>query len=371
VTGIAQYPPAGRLEVREFVHQPADARVVFGVGSRHRLPEELARLGLRRVLFIGGADPLQGEAEELVAALGDSIVARIIEVAQHVPAAIADEALDVAAGAGVDSVVALGGGSATGLAKAVALSTALPVVAVPTTYAGSEMTDIWGRTENGEKVTGRDPRVRPKMVIYDAELTVGMPAGLTGVSGLNALAHCVEAAYDTQASPITRLLAVEGARALAAALPVVVDNGHDLAARSETLYGAWLAGTALGSARMAVHHRLCHILGGTFGLPHAETHACVLPYAVAFNQQAAEDALRASQLALATTTSTAAALWELGRRVGAPRSLAELGLTRDEALQAAVILASHPVNNPRPLDPDGARTLLLAAYEGLRPAAEA
>jgi alcohol dehydrogenase class IV len=371
VTGVAERSPAGRLEVREFVHQPSAARVVFGLGARHRLPEELARLGLHRVLFIGGAEPLQGEAEELVDALGDSVVARIIEIAQHVPAAGADAAVEVAAEAGVDGVVALGGGSATGLAKAVALRTTLPVVAVPTTYAGSEMTDIWGRTENGEKVTGRDPRVRPKTVVYDVELTVGMPAGLTGTSGLNALAHCVEAAYDTQASPITRLLAVEGARALAAALPAVVDNGHDLAARSETLYGAWLAGIALGSARMAVHHRVCHILGGTFGLPHAETHACLLPYAVAFNQEAAQDALGKIQLALATTTSSAAALWDIGRRVGAPRSLAELGLTRDEGLQAAVILASHPVNNPRPLDPDGARALLLAAYEGLRPAAEA
>jgi maleylacetate reductase len=367
MTRVAPHAPAGRIAVREFVHQPNAARVVFGAGTRHRLPAELDLMGLRRVLFIGGADPLQKEAEELVAALGDSVVCRIIEIAQHVPAAGADAAVGVAVGAGVDGVVALGGGSATGLAKAVALSIGLPVIAVPTTYAGSEMTDIWGRTENGEKVTGRDPRVRPVAVVYDVELTVGMPAGLTATSGLNALAHCVEAAYDTQAGPVTRLLAAEGARALAAGLPGAVDDGHDLAARSETLYGAWLAGTALGSARMAVHHRVCHILGGMFGLPHAETHAAFLPYAVAFNQVAAAEALAKVQQAMATTTSTAAALWDLGRRVGAPASLAELGLSRDDARRAADTLASHPVDNPRPVDAVGARGLLLDAYEGLRP----
>ncbi len=355
------------LVAREFVHQPVGTRVVFGAGARARIPAEVDAAGIRRVLLIGRADPLQDVADEITTALGSVCAAWIADVAQHVPTADVRAALDVAARAEVDGVVALGGGSATGLAKAVALDTGLPVLAVPTTYAGSEMTDIWGRTENREKHTGRDPRVRPRTVVYDVELTVGMPAHLTGVSGLNALAHCVEAAYDSQADPVTVLLAVEGARALALALPAAVDDGNDLAARSEALYGAWLAGTALGSARMGVHHRLCHILGGTFGLSHAETHAAVLPYAVAFNQSVAHAELAPIARAVGGEHGVAAAVWDLGRRIGTPRSLAELGLGHDDALAAADLLAAHPVENPRRVDADGARDLLLAAHTGDRP----
>lgn len=355
------------LRAREFVHQPATTRVVFGAGTRARIPEEVDADGMRRVLLIGGADPLQDVAAEITAALGSVCAEWIVDTAQHVPIAEVGRALDKAGRAEVDGVVALGGGSATGLAKAVALETGLPILAVPTTYAGSEMTDIWGRTENGNKVTGRDPRVRPRTVVYDVELTLGMPAHLTGVSGLNALAHCVEAAYDSQADPVTRVLAVEGARALALALPAAVDDDHDLGARSEALYGAWLAGTALGSARMGVHHRLCHILGGTFDLPHAETHAAVLPHAVAFNQTVAHTDLAPIARAVGGEDGPAGALWDLGRRVGAPRSLAELGLSHDDALAAAELLAAHPMDNPRPVDADGARELVLAAHAGSRP----
>ncbi|WP_245833853.1 maleylacetate reductase [Streptomyces aidingensis] len=351
------------------MHDLPGARVVFAAGARHRLPEETARLGLRRVLFVGGDGPLRRTAGELVAALGGTVAARIDEVVQHVPAAEAAAAVRTARRCGADGLVALGGGSATGLAKAVALEMGLPVLAVPTTYAGSEMTDIWGRTDDHAKTTGRDPRVRPRTVIYDVELTLGMPAALTAASGLNALAHCAEAAYDPAAGPVVRLLAVEGARALAAGLPDAVARGRDLAARAETLYGAWLAGTALGAARMGVHHSLCHLLGGAFALPHAETHAVVLPHAIAFNRQAARAALAPLDRALgAGPGGSAAALWDLGRRVGVPRSLAELGLSREDALRTAEALGARAVTNPRPVGPGDARELVLAAYHGLRPA---
>ncbi len=349
------------------MHQPVGTRVVFGCGTRRRIPDELARMGLRHVLLVGGDDPLRQVGDELAAALGNTLAARIIEVAQHVPAAAARHAVEVAVRAGVDGVVTIGGGSSTGLAKTVALETGLPVLAVPTTYAGSEMTDIWGRTESADKKTGRDPRVRPRTVVYDVELTLGMPARLTGISGLNALAHCVEAAYDSEADPVTVVLAAEGARALGAALGAAVDDGRNLAARSETLYGAWLAGTALGSARMGVHHRLCHVLGGTFGLPHAETHAVVLPFAVAFNAVAAAPALARIGGVLPGRDGVAATLWDLGRRVGAPASLAELGLGPADAIRAAEALAAHPGPNPRPVDRCGAHDLLSAALEGTRP----
>lgn len=257
MTGTERTHSSRRLAVHGFVRETAPVRVVFGTGTRDRLPDELDRIGLHRVLLIGGTPPLAGVADDLAAALGATVGARIIDHAQHVPASDARAAITAAAEARVDGIVAIGGGSAVGLAKVIALDTGLPVIAVPTTYAGSEMTDMWGRTDDRDKVTGRAPRVRPRCVIYDVELTLGMPAELTATSGLNALAHCAEAAYDSRADPITVLLAIEGARALTAALPAAVADGHDVTARSETLYGAWLAGSALGSARMGVHHRLC------------------------------------------------------------------------------------------------------------------
>jgi len=199
--------------VHDFVHQPTRTRVVFAPGSRRRLSAEVERLDLHRVILIGGANLLQQVGDEFAEDLGTVLAGRIVDAAQHVPAATAAMAVATASRVGADGIVTLGGGSVIGLAKAVALETGLPILAVPTTYAGSEMTDIWGRTENATKITGRDPRVRPRVVLYDVELTLDMPASLTGISGLNALAHCVEAAYDLAASPITRLLAVEGARA--------------------------------------------------------------------------------------------------------------------------------------------------------------
>lgn len=359
---------AADATVREFVHDMPATRVVLAAGARNRVADEVAVLGWQRILLIGGDDPLRAVGDEIAVALGPLVGARISDTAQHVPTATATAATATARRIEADGLVALGGGSAIGLAKAVALDTGLRILAVPTTYAGSEMTDIWGRTDGDHKTTGRDPRVRPVAVVYDVELTTGMPAGLTAVSGLNALAHCVEAAYDAQASPITRLLAVEGARLLATWLPAAVADGRDLRARAEVQYGAHLAGTALGAARMGVHHSLCHVLGGTFGLPHAETHAVVLPYAVAFNQAAAQAALAPLTAALqAGNDGTAGALWDLGRDVGAPRSLAELGLTADDALRAARDLADHRIANPRPIEPDGARQLVLAAYHGARP----
>ncbi|GAA5119427.1 maleylacetate reductase [Haloechinothrix salitolerans] len=361
-------PVATEAVIREFVHEMPATRVVLAAGARNNVPDEVASLAWQRVLLIGGDEPLRAVGDEIAAALGPWVGARISDTAQHVPTAAATAATATARRIAADGLVALGGGSAIGLAKAVALDTGLRILAVPTTYAGSEMTDIWGRTDGGRKTTGRDPRVRPVAVVYDVELTTGMPAGLTAVSGLNALAHCVEAAYDAQASPITRLLAVEGARLLATWLPDAVADGRELRARAEVQYGAHLAGTALGAARMGVHHSLCHILGGTFGLPHAETHAVVLPYAVAFNQTAAQAALAPLAAALdVNDVGIAATLWDLGRKVGAPRSLAEFGLTAHDAVRAARHLAEHHISNPRPVDPEGARELVLAAYHGKRP----
>jgi maleylacetate reductase len=279
----------------------------------------------------------------------------------HVPVEVADEAVDVARKLDADGCVAVGGGSAIGLGKALALRAGLPLIAVPSTYAGSEMTPVWGLTENGVKRTGRDRAVLPRSVVYDPELTLSMPPALSGTSGMNAIAHAVEALYAPDASPVISLMAEEGVRSLAAALPVVAD------ARSQALYGAWLCGACLGATTMGLHHKLCHVLGGTFNLPHADTHTVVLPYVLAFNSPAVPTALAALRRALGTP-DPALGLYDLAGRLGAPRSLAALGLPREGIERAVGLAAATPYANPREASPDDLRAILTAAYEGAPPA---
>jgi alcohol dehydrogenase class IV len=262
--------------------------------------------------------------------------------------------------------VAIGGGSTIGLGKAIALESPLPIVAVPTTYAGSEMTPIYGLTEGGVKKTGRDRRVLPATVLYDPALTLSLPPQISGPSGMNALAHCVEALYAEDANPLITLVAVEGIRALSRSLPVVVRQPENLDARSDAQYGAWLGGTALGAVGMAIHHKLCHTLGGSFNLPHAEVHTVVLPHAAAFNRDAAPEAMRLAAGAL-DTADAAQGLYDLAVQVGAPTSLKEIGMPRDGLDRAATLATENPYYNPRPIDYASVRQLLEDAYEGRRP----
>jgi alcohol dehydrogenase class IV len=349
-----------------FVYEALPARVVFGAGSLEKLPEELERMGVRRALVL--STPEQWSiAAEITANLGERAVGLFDRAAMHVPAEVAQAARDEAWRLKADGCVAVGGGSTTGLAKAIALTAELPILAIPTTYAGSEMTPIWGLTEGGLKRTGRDTRVLPKTVIYDPRLTLTLPAALSATSGMNAIAHCVEALYTKDANPITSLMAEEGIRSLAAALPVIVREPDNLGARSEALYGAWLAGSVLAAVGMALHHKLCHTLGGTFGLPHAETHTVVLPHAAAYNAEAAPEAMARVARALGGDEAPGA-LFDLARALGAPVSLAALGMPREGLDRAADLAVESPYWNPQPLTRDGVRRLLEDAFEGRRPA---
>ena len=342
-------------------------RVVFGPGSLAGLPDEVAALGLTRVLVL--CSPEQEETGRLVAAaLGERVVGVLAEARMHVPVEVATRARDLARELGADGCVAVGGGSAVGLGKAIALEHGLPVVAVPTTYAGSEMTPVWGLTEGGQKRTGRDRRVLPRSVVYDPELTVTLPAQLSATSGMNAIAHAVEALYAPDATPIVSLMAEEGARALVAALPRVVADGADLEARGEAQYGAWLCGAVLGATTMSLHHKLCHTLGGTLDLPHAQTHTVVLPHALAYNAPAAPHAVAALRRALGGASDPARELWELAGRLGAPRSLAELGMAEADIARVADLAVAQPYANPRPVTRDGVEALLRAAWAGHPPA---
>ena len=350
--------------MREFSYQALPGRVVFGAGTaRTQLAEELRRVPAHRVLLVVSAAK-RSLATELTAPMSELIAATYPGVRPHVPLEVAEEARALAAETGADAVLSIGGGSTTGTAKAVALTTGLPAIAVPTSYAGSEVTPVWGLTEAGRKTTGVDLAVLPRSVIYDPELTVTLPARLSAVSGFNALAHCVEAFWGPGRNPISNLLAEEGIAALVQGLPAVVDDGTDLAARSDALYGAYLAGTAFAVAGSGLHHKICHVLGGAFGLPHADTHAVVLPYVLAFNQDHATAA--AARVARAVgDDDPARGLRRLADRLGVPRGLQQLGLRREQVPEAVrLIREAMPADNPRPVRDRDLERLLRAAWAG-------
>ncbi|CAM5533920.1 maleylacetate reductase [Eoetvoesiella caeni] len=349
----------------DFIYEALPTRVIFGQGKLQSLPHEVERLGARRVLVL--STPQQEPWAQNVSELLGSVSAGIYSNAtMHTPVEISEQAVAQVQRLEADCVVALGGGSTTGLGKAIALRTGLPQIAVPTTYAGSEMTPILGETENGVKTTKRLPVILPKTVIYDVDLSLTLPAALSATSGLNAMAHAVEALYAQDRNPVTSIMAEEGLAAFARALPTITQSPKDIEARSDALYGAWLCGICLASAGMALHHKLCHVLGGAFDLPHAQTHAVMLPHTAAYNSKAAADAMQRIARAL-NAPDAAQGLWDLAGKLGAPRSLKELGMPEAGIELATELALKNPYWNPRPLEADGIRKLLARAWAGEAP----
>ncbi len=351
--------------MRSFVYTALPARVVFGVGALDKLGEEIERLGAQRALVLSTPEQ-RASAEDVAKRLGARAAGVYDKAVMHTPIEAAEEARRVAAELKADCCVAIGGGSTTGLGKAIALTSGLPIVAIPTTFAGSEMTPIQGITADGVKKTVRDLRMLPKTVIYDPRLLLTLPARIAGPSGMNGIAHCVEALYAQDANPVTSLMAEEGIRALAQSLPTVVREPQNLEARGDALYGAWLAGASLGAVGMALHHKLCHTLGGTFNLPHAETHTIVLPHATRYNAQAAPEAMARIARALGAS-DPARGLYDLAKTIGAPLALKDIGMPADGLDRAAELAVTNPYWNPRPLERGAIRELLQAAWEGRRP----
>ncbi|QOT80460.1 maleylacetate reductase [Cupriavidus basilensis] len=359
--------------MKSFVYQSHPQRVVFGAGALDRLGAEIDALGARRVLVLSTPGQ-RGQAEHVADLLGERAAGVFDGAVMHVPIESARAAREQAARLGADGAVAIGGGSTIGLGKAIALESGLPIVAVPTTYSGSEMTPIFGLTEGGIKRTGRDARVLPRTVVYDPELTLGLPLMLSVTSGINAIAHAAEGLYASDANPVASLMAREGIAALGRALPAIRQahasgSAPDmLAARSDALYGAWLCGSVLANVGMSLHHKLCHTLGGSFNLPHAEVHTIVLPHALAYNASAAPEAIATVASALGAA-SAPQALFDLARDNGAPVALRDIGM-RDRDLDRACELALlNQYPNPRPLERAAIRQLLQDAFEGARPAA--
>ncbi len=351
----------------EFTAAHPAVRVRFGAGIRKAVAEEIEALGARRALILT-APPQAALADEFADLAGGYAAGRYAKAAMHTPVAISEEATEEARRIGADVLIAVGGGSTTGLGKAIALRTDLPQIVVPTTYAGSEATGILGQTENGVKTTLTSPRVQPEVILYDAELVATLPVAMTVTSALNAMAHAAEGLYARDRSPISSLMAVEGLRAFRDSLPKVIAAPENLGGRGETLYGAWLCGTVLGQVGMALHHKLCHTLGGSFDLPHAETHAVILPHAIAFNAGAAPDLL-APVSDLFGHDDAGQGLWRFAKASGAPLALRDLGMKEGDLDRAADLAAANPYWNPRPVTRDGIRQLLQAAWAGDQPAA--
>ena len=347
-----------------FVYNAPAMRVVFGAGSVAELAKEVDRLGAKRALLL--ATPGRTAMVKSVAdPLGIRVAGVFDRVVMHTPLELAEEARRLAASVQADCCVVVGGGSTIGFGKAIALTSALPLLAVPTTYSGSEMTTIWGISEGGAKKTGRDPKVLPKTVIYDPALTLDLSPHVSAASGMNAMAHCVEALYAHDGNPIVSMMAEEGIRALASALPRVMENPKDIDARSNALYGAWLAGCTISTTSIALHHKLCHVLGGSFNLPHAETHSIVLPHVVRYNESAAE-AMRRIERALGKRDA-AAAIYDLEKKLRLPLRLADIGMKEQDLERAARIAADAPYPNPRKVEYAPVLELLRHAYKGLRP----
>ena len=351
--------------MRSFIYNQLPGRVVFGTGALDRLPRETELLGAKHALVLSTPGQ-KARAQGLADRLGSRCAGVFPHAVMHVPIETAREARTQASRLGADCAVAFGGGSTIGLAKAIAMESRLPILAIPTTYSGSEMTAVHGITEAGIKRTGRDQGVLPRTVIYDPALTVGLPVAVTVTSACNAIAHAVEALYAQDCNPISSLMAEEGIHALAHGLPRVVKAPSDLDARSDCLYGAWLCGAVLGAVGMALHHKLCHVLGGTWNLPHAETHTVILPHAMAYNYAAARAAMRAAERAL-DVPQAAQGIYDLMKGLGAPLALRDIGMPETGLDRAAELATQQPYFNPRPVERAGIRALLDAAFHGRRP----
>lgn len=339
-----------------FVHTGLATRVVFGRGRIAEAASEARRLGMKRPLVVTTGQ--QADAGAVLTSETGGVA--FAGAAMHTPVEVTEKAMALVHAENCDGTIALGGGSSTGLGKAIAWRTDLPQLVIPTSYAGSEMTNILGETAAGSKTTKRDAKIQPESVIYDPDLLATLPDPFAATSGMNAIAHAVEGLYAVDGNPVISLMAEEGIRALSTALPKGKD-GHD-----EALFGAWLCGAVLGSAAMALHHKLCHVLGGTFDLPHAETHTVILPHATAYNAIGADQAMARIARALGAT-SAAQGLFDLAKKLKAPLALKDIGMPETGLDRATDIAVSNPYPNPRKLDRDAIRQLLDDAFHGRRP----
>jgi len=338
---------------------------MFGPDGVSKVSDAADGLGCGRLLVLS-TEQQSNTALKIVESLGSLCAGVHAHAVMHTPTNVTDEAMKVVSELRVDGLLSIGGGSTIGLGKAIALRTNLPQIVIPTTYAGSEVTPILGQTENDVKTTLRSPKVLPEVVIYDPEMTYSLPTAMSITSGINAIAHAIEALYAQDKNPVSTMMAVAGATALIDALPLIAKDQLDVGAREKAFYGSWLCGTVLGNVGMALHHKLCHTLGGLFDLPHAETHTVVLPHVVAYNEKQVAELLMPIANAL-NTDRVGTGLFTFAQQLDAPTSLRELGMPEHGIDLAAEQAMANPYWNPRPLEQQEIRQLISNAYHGISP----
>ena len=349
---------------RSFEYSGRSPHVIFAPGSRSRLAEQAKKLDCGTLIVL--ATPEQQDiAEEMHGHLGSASAGIFAKATMHTPVHVTEQAMQELRDRKAGGILAVGGGSTIGLGKALKLRSRLPYIALPTTYAGSEVTPILGETSGGEKTTIRDHSLMPDIVIYDPDLTTSLPVSMSIVSGINAIAHAAEGLYAADRNPISSIAAVEGIRALRTALPVIKSSPQDEKGRADALYGAWLCGSVLGSVGMALHHKICHVLGGSFDLPHAETHAIMLPHSISYNADAATETL--APLRELFGERIAGGLYDFAASLGAPLALRNFGLTERDLDKASDLAVRNPYLNPRPIERGAIREMLQNAWEGNRP----
>lgn len=347
-----------------FDYKVDPARIIFGCGASKNIRRVIEEIGACRTLVL--STPTQKSmAENLLGSLGQLGSGVFAHAAPHTPVDISQEAVAYVKDVEADCVISIGGGSTIGLGKAISYRTDITHVVVPTTYSGSEVTPVLGQTENGEKTTLRSSRVRPDVVIYDPELTRTLPVHVSMVSGLNAIAHAIECLYAVDRTPVSTLFAIEGLKALHKALPAILVTPDDMAARTNALYGAWMCGTVLGQTAMSLHHKACHVLGGSFEFPHAETHAAMLPHTVAYNLASVADLLEPASEIFGYPLSQA--LFDFATDLGSPLSLEELAIRQPDFDLAASLVTKNAYENPRRLDAEAIKIMLRDAWSGVRP----
>ncbi|KKO96607.1 hypothetical protein THAR02_11291 [Trichoderma harzianum] len=353
--------------MKEFEYNVLPSRVVFGSGSVKKLPDEMERLKVSRPLLLStpGKSHWTNQLFDLIQGASMAAAGTFAQAKAHTPIPVTEEATALLNSVAADCVISIGGGSVVGLGKAISIRTGVPHISIPTTYAGSEMTPHLGETQDGIKTTRSDPKILPEVVIYDVDFTMTLPPAICSSSGINAIAHAIEALYATNVSPIISMLALEGIKALAESLPQIVQDSSAKSPREKALYGSWLCGTVLGSSSMGLHHKLCHVLGGSISLPHAETHTIVLPHALSYNAPAIPEQM--AKLAAVLPGSSGDALSGLELLIGklsVPRALRDLGMKEGDVDKATEIATRNQYPNPRALEPEWIHELIRRAWAG-------
>jgi maleylacetate reductase len=354
---------ASNFATDDFLYQSQAVRVLFGRGKVASVPDELACHQRERALILC-TNSSRATAEHV----RSNAPSRIVDIYQLPPAGDARDRyarlVEHAKAKNADSLVVIGGGSPIGFAKTVSANTGLRSIAVVTTYSGSEMASSWSIGAGKDRFAGESDTALPLSAIYDPELTLSLPPRTSAASGMNAMAHAVETLYGPDINPVVEPLAANAVALLGSSLPKVVDNPTDITARTDALYGAWLA--AAFRAQAGVEHALAQRVRQTFGLDHSHCHAIFTPYAIAFNAKAAPRAMELIARALGAKAA-GRGLYDLNVRIGLPTGLKGLGMKEADIPKAVDIVAAGKFVNPRPVSRDDIADLITQAFHGEPP----